>query len=106
MDTAQTALDDYAGFWADCRVFAPTELKVDLTVIVTGALTEVDSTVRAYFNELEPAQTLQTSTLISRIMALDDVTDVTLSLSENIIPNVNWMRVEWIRLGRLTVRNV
>ena len=104
IDTAQSVLDEYAGFWADCRVFAPTERKVNLLITVTGSTADVETTVQTYFNELEPAQTLQISTLISRIMKLDDVTDVTVSPSDNVIPDVSWMRVEWLKLGNLTVR--
>ncbi|MCF8999302.1 baseplate J/gp47 family protein [Acinetobacter nectaris] len=107
LDTAQVVLDDYAGFWADCRAFAPTERKVDLVATITGIsanLTDVEETIKSYFNELEPAQTLQVSTLISRIMALDNVSDVVLSQNSNIVAEVNWMHVEWLRAGNIVVK--
>lgn len=107
IDAAQEKLDEVAGFWADCRVYAPDEKLVDLSAVVSGGgvdLTEVEKTIRGYFTELEPAQTFQPAVIVSRIMALTNVTDVSLSIESNVVPIVNWMRTEWIRAGSITVR--
>jgi hypothetical protein len=34
----QAALDDYSGFWADVRAYAPTKEYINLTVLVTGSV--------------------------------------------------------------------
>ena len=102
IDTAQNALDDYAGFWEDCRVFAPTVRTVNLIGI---NFKEVEQNIKSYFAELEPAQALQISTLISRVLTLNNVIDVTFSQTTNIVPEVNWMHVEWLRAGKITVRS-
>lgn len=104
--TAQTALDEYAGFWADCRVYAPTEQFVPVSAIVSGVgvdLNTVRQVIRDYFAELAPAEAYQANVLSSRIIAVINVTDVQLSPSSNIVPIVNWMYTYWLRLGTLTV---
>ncbi|MBF7684207.1 baseplate J/gp47 family protein, partial [Acinetobacter sp. B5B] len=109
LDNAQAVLDEYSGFWADCRVFAPTAKSIDLTSTITGTsanVADIQQTIIDYFNQLEPAQTFQISTLISRIMALDNVSDVVLSQGTNITAEVNWMQVQWLRAGNITVRLV
>lgn len=106
IEAVQIVLDEYAGFWADCRIFSPTQQLLDVTAIVTGSgvdLTEVEQTIRDYIAELTPAESFQSATLVSRIMALDNVTDVDLTPSSNVEPTVDWMYVYWLRAGVITV---
>lgn len=104
--TAQTALDEYAGFWADCRVYSPTEQLVPVIAMISGIgvdLGMVRQVIRDYFAEFEPADTYQAAVLTARIVAITNVTDVQLSPATNIVPQVNWMHTYWLRLGTLTV---
>ena len=105
LDAAQTALDEYAGFWADCKVYSPTEQLVPVSAIVAGGvnLNQIEQVIRDYFAELAPAETYQASVLVARIIALPNVTDVTLTPSTNIVPTVDWMHTYWLRLGTLSV---
>ena len=108
IDAAQAVLDDYAGFWADCRIFEPTEQKINLTILVTGTnadLQEVEKTTRAYIAELAPADTFQVATLTAHLMALTNVTDISITPNTNIKPIVNWMYVHWLRAGKIQVRS-
>ena len=43
-------LDDYSGFWADVRAYAPTKEYINLTVLVTGSvgLDVVEQVVRDF----------------------------------------------------------
>jgi phage gp29-like protein len=104
--TAQTALDEYAGFWADCRVYSPTEQLVPVIATVSGIgvdLSIVSQVIRDYFAELAPSEAYQAAVLTARIVAIANVTDVQLSPTTNIVPEVNWMHTYWLRLGTLTV---
>ena len=106
LDAAQAALDSYAGFWADCRVYSPTEQFVPVAAIVSGIgvnLNLVEQVIRDYFAELAPGDTYQAAILIGRIVALPNVTDVALTPSSNIVPSVDWMYTHWLRLGTLSV---
>ena len=105
-DIAQAALDEWAGFWADCRVYAPTEQLVPVAAVVSGVnadLAQVEQVIRDYFAELAPATAYQAAILSGRIVSLPNVTDVTLSPSINIVPTVDWMHTHWLRLGTLSV---
>lgn len=87
-------------------VFSPTQQLLDVNAVVTGIgtdLSEVEDTIRDYIAELAPADTFKPATLISRIMALDNVTDVNLTPSSNVEPTVDWMHVNWLRAGTVTV---
>jgi uncharacterized phage protein gp47/JayE len=106
LNTAQAALDSYAGFWADCKVYAPTEQIVNVSANVTGIgvnLNLVEQVIRDYFAELEPADIFQASILIGRIISLPNVTDVNLTPASNITPTVDWAYTHWLRLGTLSV---
>ncbi|WAU72910.1 baseplate J/gp47 family protein [Acinetobacter sp. TR11] len=106
LDAAQAALDTYAGFWADCRVYLPTLQIVNITAVVSGIginLNQVEQVIRDYFAELAPADTYQVAILTARIVALPNVTDVTLTPSSNVVPVVDWMNTNWLRLGTLVV---
>lgn len=106
LNAAQAALDSYAGFWADCRVYSPTEQFIHVSAIVSGVsvnLNLVEQVIRDYFAELAPADTYQAAILIGRIVALPNVTDVTLTPSSNVVPTVDWMNTNWLRLGTLSV---
>lgn len=106
IDAAQAVLDDYAGFWADCRIFAPTVQHVDLKVIVYGQAVnrvQVEKEVKNYINQLGPGEKFKVATLTTRLMALPNVSDVNISPNKNIEPEVNWMHVKWLRAGRIQV---
>ncbi|MBK0062375.1 MULTISPECIES: baseplate J/gp47 family protein [unclassified Acinetobacter] len=104
--SAQAALDGDAGFWADCLVYSPTEQVVPVTAIITGSNVDLDTVrqvIRDYFAEIAPAESYQWAILSARILEVDNVTDVQLSPSSNIVPEVNWMYTKWLRLGTLSV---
>lgn len=105
IDTAQLVLDSYTGFWADCRVYSPTEQLVPVSAVITGTadLDAVKQVIRDYFAELAPVQSYQVAILTSRIIAIGGVTDVVLSPSSNIVPTVDPFYTKWLRLGTLTV---
>lgn len=102
---AQQRLDAEVGFWADCRVYSPTEQLLDVTAIVTGDvnLSAVENTIAEYIASLAPAEPYQEAVLNARIMALSNVDDVTLTPDSNVTPSVNWMHTGWLRAGRITV---
>lgn len=106
LNTAQAALDASAGFCADCRVYQPDVVNLDITAVITGAvdLEAVRQVIRSYMAELGPAKPYQEAVLNARIMNLANATDVVLNPSANVVPQVNWMRTEWLRLGHLDVR--
>ncbi|WP_042891556.1 baseplate J/gp47 family protein [Acinetobacter junii] len=103
--STQLVLDTYAGFWADCRVYSPTEQLVPVSAVITGTadLDAVKQVIRDYFAELAPVQSYQVAILTSRIIAIAGVTDVVLSPSSNIVPTVDPFYTKWLRLGTLTV---
>jgi len=106
IDAAQLVLDEEAGFWADCRVYSPTQQLIDLSAVVKGTgvnYTDVESTIRSYMAELAPVEEYQANVLVSRIMALANVEDVTLTPNANIQPIVNWMHTYWLRAGTVAV---
>lgn len=106
---AQTALDEYAGFWADCRVYSPTEQLVNVKAVITGSgvnLTEVRQVIRDYFAELAPAAPYQHAILSARIVDLTNVSDVALTPAANVVPTVTWEHTKWLRLGTLDVSNL
>lgn len=102
---AQAVLDADAGFWADCRVFAPTAQLLNITANVSGSsnLNAVKQVISDYINDLAPAKPYLPAVLISRILALDSVTDVQLSPNTNVTPLVDWQHVKWLRAGIITV---
>lgn len=106
IDAAQVVLDAEAGFWGDCRVYSPTEQLLPVTAQVSGSgviLSDVEDTIRTYIAELGPGEEYQANVLVSRIMALSNVTDLTLSPSVNIKPVVDWMHTRWLRAGSVMV---
>ncbi|CAB1222496.1 baseplate J/gp47 family protein [Acinetobacter bouvetii] len=106
IDAAQIVLDEEAGFWADCRVYSPTEQLLNISAVVKGAgvnYTDVETTIRDYMAELAPVEEYHANTLVTRIMALANVEDVTLTPNSNVQPIVNWMYTYWLRAGTVTV---
>ena len=106
IDAAQVVLDAEAGFWGDCRVYSPTEQLLPVTAQVSGSgviLSDVEDTIRTYIAELGPGAEYQANVLVSRIMALSNVTDLILSPSVNIEPVVDWMHTRWLRAGSVLV---
>lgn len=105
MMTAQQVLTASAGFWADCYVFSPTRKLVNLVVQVTGtaAKTDVEAVIKNHMDYLKPSDTYVYATLLSLIRQLNGVTDVELTPSTNIVPQNDWQKVEWLRLGTMAV---
>lgn len=107
MAAAEQMLDQTAGFWADCRIYQPAVQAVDLTAFISGNGADLESVrqvVRDYFAELGPAQPYQEAVLKARILNVANVSDVSLTPAENIVPEVTWMHTPWLRLGDLDVR--
>jgi uncharacterized phage protein gp47/JayE len=106
IEAAQIVLDEEAAFWADSRVYTPTEQLLDVAAVVSGVsvdLSAVEKTVRSYISELNPGDTFQPAVLVSRIMSLTNVTDVKLTPNSNVAADVNWMHTHWLRAGLITV---
>lgn len=103
--SAQLVLDTYAGFWADCKVYAPTELLVPVNALIFGNadLATIRQVIGDYFAEIDPIEPYQAAILTARIVAVAGVTDVVLTPSANIVPTVNPFHTYWLRLGTLTV---
>ncbi|MDR8274402.1 hypothetical protein FPK74_24285, partial [Acinetobacter baumannii] len=72
----QAALEEYSGFWADVRAYAPTKEYLNITATYTGTASQsdVEQSIRDYVGLLKPAETFVVSTLVSRIKALIGVT--------------------------------
>lgn len=102
---AQAVLDTYTGFWADSRVYSPTEQLVPVSAKITGHadLNTVQQVIKDYFAEIPPVAPYQVAILSSRILSIAGVSDVTISPSANIIPTVDPFNTFWLRLGTLTV---
>lgn len=106
LNEAQAVLDEAVAFWADCRVYAPTVQAVDVTAKISGIGANVESVrqvIKDYFAELAPADSYQAAVLISRILTVANVVDVTLTPNSNIVPRVDWQYTVWLRLGELAV---
>ncbi|MDS7929633.1 baseplate J/gp47 family protein [Acinetobacter sp. V102_4] len=106
LQAVQAVLDAEAGFWADCRAYAPNEQYLDVTATITGQDIDVplvEKTIRDYFLELQPADAFLPAVLVSRIMALSNVVDVKLTPDTNVVPTVNWMYTYWLRAGKIVV---
>ncbi|OTG68318.1 hypothetical protein B9T25_06450 [Acinetobacter sp. ANC 4470] len=103
--SAQLVLDTYAGFWADCKVYAPTELLVPVSALISGnaELETIRQVIRDYFAEIGPVEPYQAAILTARIVAVAGVTDVVLTPSANVVPTVNPFHTYWLRLGTLSV---
>lgn len=103
--TAQQVLTAASGFFADCYVFSPTRRLVNVVAKVTGtvAKSDVEAVIKTYLDYLKPADTYVYATLLSLIRQLDGVNDVELTPSTNIVPQNDWQKVEWLRLGTLAV---
>lgn len=105
LNEVQIALDAYAGFWADCRAYAPTleNMYVSAQVDGTAELSEVESVIREYMDSLTPAQAYQPAVLNALIFEVAGVTDLQLSPATNRSPTVDWQHTGWLRLGVLNV---
>ncbi|WP_290013899.1 baseplate J/gp47 family protein [Acinetobacter pittii] len=101
----QAALEDYSGFWADVRAYAPTKEYLNITATYTGTASQsdVEQTIRDYVGLLKPAETFVVSTLVSRIKALIGVTDVQITPSLNQTPTLTVFTTGWLRIGNLAV---
>ncbi|MDV2438714.1 baseplate J/gp47 family protein [Acinetobacter gerneri] len=105
--SVQEALDNYSGFWADVRAYAPTKEYINLKISFSGtaSTSEVEQTVKDYIGALIPAESYIDSTMISRIKALA-VTDVTISPNVNVAPSNTNLVTGWLRIGTLEVVKV
>lgn len=98
----------------NCLVLAPTPRPVDIEVALTvdgttvQAVTEpLRQVLAAHFSSLAPGSKLYKSRLEALISDLPGVVDrQLLSPADNIAPTVNEKTVEWLRLGKLTVRGM
>ncbi|EXS24368.1 baseplate J-like family protein [Acinetobacter baumannii 573719] len=101
----QAALEEYSGFWADVRAYAPTKEYLNITATYTGTASQsdVEQTIRDYVGLLKPGETFVVSTLVSRIKALIGVTDVQITPSMNQTPTLTEFITGWLRIGNLTV---
>ncbi|MBO2841669.1 baseplate J/gp47 family protein [Acinetobacter baumannii] len=101
----QAALEEYSGFWADVRAYAPTKEYLNITATYTGTASQsdVEQTIRDYVGLLKPAETFVVSTLVSRIKALIGVTDVQITPSLNQTPTLTVFTTGWLRIGNLAV---
>ena len=104
LEASQVIMDAYIGDLTDCRVFSPTLQLVDINVVLTvGSVEDVKEVIRNYFAELAPSDPYQYAILLSRIIAVGGVTDAVLTPNTNIIPEVTWQHLYWLRLGQLEV---
>jgi uncharacterized phage protein gp47/JayE len=104
LEASQVIMDAYIGDLTDCRVFSPTLQLVDINVVLTGGSVEdVKEVIRNYFAELAPSDPYQYAILLSRIIAVGGVTDAVLTPNTNIIPEVTWQHLYWLRLGQLEI---
>lgn len=105
--SVQEALDNYSGFWADVRVYAPIKEYINLKISFSGtaSTSDVEQTVKDYIGALIPAESYIDSTMISRIKALA-VTDVTISPNVNVTPSNTNLVTGWLRIGTLEVVKV
>ncbi|MDR8285204.1 hypothetical protein FPK70_00360 [Acinetobacter baumannii] len=101
----QAALEEYSGFWADVRAYAPTKEYLNITATYTGTASQsdVEQSIRDYVGLLKPAETFVVSTLVSRIKALIGVTDVQITPSLNQTPTLTVFTTGWLRIGNLAV---
>ena len=103
---AQTVMDSYLSILADCTVFSPSEQLVNVTAVLTGTninLAGAEAVIRNYFAELAPAAPYQAAVLSARLLAVMNVTDVSLTPNSNITPSVDWMHLYWLRAGNVQV---
>lgn len=103
---AQAILDTEAGFWADCRVFAPSLQPLPVTATITGSgyvTNHIEAVIYEYLGSLAPGQTYQPAVLASRILQIAGVTDVQLNPANNLSPTVDWMHVYWLRPAAISV---
>lgn len=106
IDAAQLVMNEYFGFLTDCRIFSPTEQLVDVNASLTGSnidIAEAEKVIRDYFAELAPSETYQAAILSARLLNVLNVLDVALTPNYNITPTVDWMHLNWLRVGIVSV---
>jgi uncharacterized phage protein gp47/JayE len=101
----QATLDGYSGFWGDVRAYAPTKEYLSLSAVFSGTAseTEVERVIRDYVGLLKPGETFVASTIVSRVKALQGVTDFQLTPAGNHEPTNTVFTTGWLRIGTLTV---
>ncbi|OTG87708.1 hypothetical protein B9T31_04210 [Acinetobacter sp. ANC 4558] len=106
LQEVQSIMDAYIGDLTDCRVFSPTPQLVNISVVLTGGnIEDVKELINNYFAELAPSDPYQYAILLSRIISIGGVTDATLTPNFNIVPEVTWQHLYWLRLGSLEISN-
>lgn len=112
IDAAQAHIDDQRPVTAKgSLVIAPTEKLVPVTVAVDLSGTtlaaikpKIDEALAAHFAALAPGETAVKSVLEGLVTNLQGVVDRSMSLpATNIVPVVDDTKVEWCRLGAVTV---
>lgn len=108
----QAHIDDVRPVTAkDSLVLAPTLLATDITARVTlagitlvAATTQITAALTAYFAGLAPGDTAYKSRLEAIISDITGVKDrIVTAPAANVVPVVDATRVEWVRLGAITV---
>lgn len=102
----QAALDAAAVAHEDVRAYAPDPVQLDVHAVLTGRNVDeaaVQQIIEEYLDGLEPAEPYRENVLSSRIIGQAGVTDVQLTPNANVTPIVDWMTLEWLRRGVVTV---
>lgn len=86
-------------------MFSPTNKTVNIVAKVTGtaAKADVEAVIKNYMDYLKPSENYIYTSLLTLIRQLDGVNDIELTPSANIVPQNDWQKVEWLRLGTLAV---
>lgn len=99
----QDVIDDEAPATSDSRAFAPEDVPTSLAVVVkgpastAGRLPYLQSLVDVLLARIRPGQTLQISDIVALLRQQIGVSDVVVTPSSNVVPVVDWQRVQWIR---------
>lgn len=102
----QAALEAVAVAHEDVRAYAPDAVLLDVDAVLTGRNVDeaaVQQIIAAYLDGLEPAEPYRENVLSARIIGQAGVTDVRLTPNSNVLPRVDWMRLQWLRRGTITV---
>ena len=109
---AQAHIDDVRPVTAkNSLVVMPTPRNADFTmqvalagITLADAKTQIQSTLVSYFTQLAPGDTAVLFQIGALISAIPGITDLKIILpAANVTPVVDEERVEWVRMGSLTV---
>lgn len=112
IDAVQDYIDDLRPVTAkNCLVLAPTPKTTNLAVQVklsgitlAAAQVQIEAALGVYFNQLAPGETAIKSRMEALVSDLSGVIDRAVTLpSANVVPVVDETKVEWVRVGTVTV---